>query len=143
MDISNLPPELLTPIVIGLVFAALASIAGFALMALSIWEKLRRKPSVDVTLAGHATKLELHSAEERLSNRIVIVDRRITHELEKLHEERKKTDGQLFDLIRQQNKDLRDQIEASQVGTNRELNSVAKEVGRLIGVVEALQKGGN
>ena len=99
MDISNLPPELLTPIVIGLVFAALASIAGFALMALSIWEKL--------------------------------------------HEERKKTDGQLFDLIRQQNKDLRDQIEASQVGTNRELNSVAKEVGRLIGVVEALQKGGN
>lgn len=140
MDFSNIPPELFTPITIGLLVGALTALATFALVCLNIWDKIRRKPSVDVSIAGLATKTELKDARNEINIDLKSLDERLSAELKKDRKDRSDRDGELFKLIRDTKSDLQKEFSTAQSSTNRELNQISKEIGKLAGILEGMQK---
>ena len=140
MDLANLPPEQAAAATTGLVFAALTAIGGFVLICLSIWDKFRRKPSVDVSLAGLATKGELKGTKVDLTDDINKVETRLSLKIEANQAERSRRDGKLFDLIRDTDSELRELIETKFSASTKEMGDINKEIGRLVGLLEAQRK---
>lgn len=94
---------------IGMVLVALLAILNLANLALGIWAKTRRKPPIDVTLQDYARR----------------------EEIEKLREETRDNDRQIFDLLRQQQARnmgaigrLSDQLSAWQRGIERQIGRI-------------------
>lgn len=150
MDIDSLPPFLVTALVSGLVLASLASLAGFAYLCIGIWDKLKSKPTMQEALKDVPTKDDLRQTEDRLRADIDEVDTRCTEEIRRMRSYNSKVTGELFDLMRGQNQKFEEVIRSQgerftesltlqSKSTNRELNDLSKEVGKLSGLLESQQ----
>ena len=148
MDLSTIPTFVITAVILGLVFGSLASIAGFAYVCICIWDKLRRRPSIDETLREIVTKPDLHQAETRLRADIDEVDIRCSKEIGKVRSYNSRATGEMFDLMRSQNEKFTEGLRLQNetftysmgkhnTATNKELNTLSKEVGKLSGILEA------
>lgn len=140
MDFTTLPPFIATAIVAGLVFASLVSIAGFAHICINIWFKLKRRPSIDETLKDIPSKHDLKATEDRLRADIDEVDQRCTDEIRRMRSYNSRTSSEIFDLIRSEHDKYEESLKTFSNATNRELNTLSKEVGKLTGHLESQQK---
>ena len=99
---------------IGMVLVSLIAILNLANVAINIWAKTRRKPPIDVTLQDYVRRSEF----------------------DKLREETRDNDRQIFNLLRQQQARnmasitrLSDQLAAWQRGIERQLGRMESHLG--------------
>jgi hypothetical protein len=152
MILDQLPPYIATALVLGLVFAALTSLAGFAYLCIAIWDKLKAKPSLQETLATLVTKddllviqadvqAEISKVESRTKKDIDVVDERLSKQLRDMQGYNLKIQGELFTLLRTQNEKFEQSLAAYNHSVNRELNTLSKEVGKLSGLIQTKTQG--
>ena len=80
---------------VGMVLVSLIAIFQLASLAVNIWSRLRRKPSIDITLQDYVRRDELDKLRE---------------DIVKLREETRDNDRQIFELLRHQQAELSDSI---------------------------------
>ena len=78
---------------IGMVLVSLIAILNLANVAINIWSKTRRRPPIDVTLQDYVRRSEFNKLRE---------------DIDKLREEMRDNDRQIFDLLRKQQEELSD-----------------------------------
>lgn len=106
---------------IGMVLVSLIAILNLANVAINIWAKTRRKPPIDVTLQDYVRRSEFDKLRE---------------DIDKLREETRDNDRQIFELLRQQQARnmesitrLSDQLAAWQRGIERQLGRMESHLG--------------
>lgn len=102
---------------IGMVLVSLIAIMNLANLAISIWSRTRRRPSIDVSLQEYVKRTEFESLRNTLND----------------------TNRQIFDLLRKQQDDTSDKI--SQLMQN--LAEWQRGMERQIGRIEGGQAKGN
>ena len=101
---------------IGMVLVSLIAILNLANVAINIWAKTRRKPPIDITLQDYVRRDELAKLRE---------------DIDKLREEMRDNDRQIFDLLRKQQEELSDSIGKLTLSFCEWQRGMERQIGRL------------
>lgn len=102
---------------IGIALAAIFFLLQVASLIITIWQRLRRQPSIDTTLRDYTLKADF---DRHCENNDMVI-------------------GQLFDLQRQQTENVSKEIKELSTHLSAWQNGVSHQIGRLDGRISSME----